>query len=247
MPTMSRAISNSVRARASLCHNTAMTFPPEALPAPWQWLFHAAFAVLFLQSLRHAPWGYLRNREDGNILFASAVVLWLVWQLRTDIPGTEGLEFHLLMATTVTLMFGWAFAFLVICAAQVLVTVQGMAEWGSFAAIVTCNGAVPIAATVGVYALSRRYLPRHFFVYIFVCCFGAGALSMLASRATGMIVLLSGEAHTVFQMQADGYFIMLIVTMFPEAFVNGAIMTMLVVFKPHWVGSFRDRHYLKGK
>lgn len=224
-----------------------MTFPAEAIPGPWHWVFYAAFAVVFIQSLRSAPWDYLGNREDSNILFASAVVLWVVWQLRTDIPAAEGLEFHLLMATTVTLMFGWAFAFLVICAAQALITLQGMAEWGSFAAVVVCNGAVPIGATVLIYHLSRRHLPRHFFVYIFVCCFGAGALSMLASRVAGMAVLLSGEGHTVFQMQADGYFILLPITMFPEAFVNGAIMTMLVVFKPHWVGSFRDQQYLKGK
>lgn len=224
-----------------------MTFPPEALPTPWQWLFHAAFAVVLIQSLRHAPWDYLRNREDSNILFAGAVILWLVWQLRTDIPAAEGPEFHLLMATTVTLMFGWAFAFLVICAAQVLATLQGMAEWASAAAIAVCKGAVPIATTVLIYQLSRRCLPRHFFVYIFVCCFGAGALSMLASRLAGMAVLLSGASHTVFQMQVDGYLIMAAITMFPEAFVNGAIMTMLVVFKPHWVGSFRDQQYLKGK
>lgn len=223
-----------------------MTFPPDAIPGPWQWVFHAAFAVVFIQGLRHAPWDYLRNREDSNILFASAVVLWLVWQLRTDIPAAEGLEFHLLMATTVTLMFGWAFAFLVICASQVLITLQGMADWGSYAAVVLCNGAVPIAVTVLVYTLSRRWLPRHCFVYIFVCCFLAGGLAMLASRLAGMAVLLSGESHSIFQMQADGYFILVPITMFPEAFVNGAIMTMLVVFRPHWVGSFRDQQYLKG-
>jgi uncharacterized membrane protein len=238
----------SARKRQSTVRQSnAMTFPPDAIPAPWQWLFHAFFAVVLVLSLRRAPWDYLRNREDSNILFASAVILWVVWQLRTDIPATEGLEFHLLMATTVTLMFGWAFAFLVVCAAQVLVTLQGMAQWGSFAAIAVCSGAIPIGVTILAYSLSRRWLPRHFFVYIFVCCFGAGALSMLASRLAGMAVVLSGETHSLYELQADGYFVMIPVTMFPEAFVNGAIMTMLVVFRPHWVGSFRDQHYLKGR
>jgi len=224
-----------------------MTFPTELLVAPWVWLFHAAFAAALLQSLRSAPWDYLQDRADGNILFASAVTLWLTWQFRTDIPGTEGLEFHLLMVTTVTLMFGWAFAFLVVSVAQVLITVQGMGEWGSLAAVTVCNGLVPIAATVLIYELSRRWLPRNFFVYIFVCCFLAGAVSMLASRVLGMTVLLTGGRHTWYQMQAEGYFTLIPITMFPEAFVNGAVMTMLVVFKPHWVGSFRDQQYLKGK
>jgi uncharacterized membrane protein len=224
-----------------------MNFPPDALPIPWLWLFHAAFAVLLVQALRHAPWDYLRDRHDSNILIASIVLLWLAWQLHTTIPGSPGLEFRLLMATSVTLMFGWAFAFIVIALAQVLMTLQGAAEWGSYTAIVVCNGAVPVAVTLLVYHLSRRRLPRHFFVYIFVCCFLAGALSMLAGRLVGMAALLSGDQYTFFQLQADGYFTLLPITMFPEAFVNGALMTMLVVFKPHWVGSFRDQQYLKGK
>lgn len=224
-----------------------MNLPAGAIPTLVQWVFHAAFALLLVQSLRHAPWDYLKNREDNNILFAATILLWLIWQLRSNIPGTRALEFHLLMATTVTLMFGWAFAFLAVCVAQILVTVQGTAEWSSYTAIVICNGAIPIGVTLGVYQLARRFLPRHFFVYIFVCCFLAGALSMLASRAAGMAVLLAGPDYTLFQLQANGYFIMLIITMFPEAFINGAVMTMLVVFRPHWVGSFRDQHYLQGK
>jgi len=206
-----------------------------------------AFGAVLAHSLRRAPWDYLRDRHDSNILMASVVLLWLTWQLRTVIPGSPGLEFHLLMATSVTLMFGWAFAFLVIALAQVLMTLQGEAAWGSYTAIVVCNGVLPVAVTLGVYTLSRRYLPRHFFVYIFVCCFLAGALAMLTSRLAGMAVLLSGDHYTFFQLQADGYFMMLPIAMFPEAFVNGALMTMLVVFKPHWVGSFRDQQYLKGK
>jgi len=224
-----------------------MTFPVDVVPLVWLWVFNLMFALVFVQSLRHAPWDYLRDRHDGNILFASIIVVWLIWQLRTTIPGNPGLEFHLLMATSVTLMFGWGFAFLVICAVQLLMTFQGAAAWASFTAVALVNGAIPIAVTVLVYELARRWLPRHFFVYIFVCCFLAGALGMLASRLTGMAVLLSGDDYTVFQLQADGYFMMLPITMFPEAFVNGALMTMLVVFRPHWVGSFRDSQYLKGK
>lgn len=224
-----------------------MNFSQEAIPAVVQWLAHAAFALILIQSLRHAPWDYLKDRDDHNILFASTLLLWLIRQLRTDIPGTEGLEFHLLMATSVTLMFGWAFAFLIICASEILITFQGIAEWNSYTTNLLCNGGIPIAITLLVYKVVRRYLPRHFFIYIFVCCFLAGALSMLASRLASMTILLAGQTHTVFQLHANGYFTMIPITLFPEGFVNGAIMTMLVVFKPHWVGSFRDQHYLRGK
>ena len=103
-----------------------MTPPTAAIPAAFQWFARATFALVLVQSLRHAPRDYLINREDNNILFASIVVLWPIWQLRTDIPVTQGLEFHLLWLPTVTLMFGWAFAFLVICIADILITFQGI-------------------------------------------------------------------------------------------------------------------------
>lgn len=35
--------------------------------------------------------------------------------------------------------------------------------------------------------------------------------------------------------------------MFPEVFVNGGLMTLLVVYRPEWVSSFLEWHYLEGK
>jgi uncharacterized membrane protein len=34
---------------------------------------------------------------------------------------------------------------------------------------------------------------------------------------------------------------------FAEAWLNGAAITMMVVYYPHWVGSFDDSRYLKNK
>lgn len=35
--------------------------------------------------------------------------------------------------------------------------------------------------------------------------------------------------------------------MFGEAFVNGAVITLTVAYKPQWVATFHDRWYLQGK
>ena len=40
----------------------------------------------------------------------------------------------------------------------------------------------------------------------------------------------------------DPWFI--IVMLFPEGFLNGMLMTILVVYRPEWVSSFDDREYL---
>jgi uncharacterized membrane protein len=34
---------------------------------------------------------------------------------------------------------------------------------------------------------------------------------------------------------------------FAEAWLNGAMVTIMVVYLPHWVGSFDDRRYLLNK
>jgi uncharacterized membrane protein len=34
---------------------------------------------------------------------------------------------------------------------------------------------------------------------------------------------------------------------FAEAWLNGALITLMVVYAPHWVGSFDDRRYLLHK
>lgn len=35
--------------------------------------------------------------------------------------------------------------------------------------------------------------------------------------------------------------------MFGEAFLNGAVITLTVAYKPQWVATFHDRWYLQGK
>jgi uncharacterized membrane protein len=41
--------------------------------------------------------------------------------------------------------------------------------------------------------------------------------------------------------------LMIIPMLFPEAFINGALMTLLIVYYPEWVSSFNDDRYLKNK
>lgn len=35
--------------------------------------------------------------------------------------------------------------------------------------------------------------------------------------------------------------------MFGEAFINGGAMSLLVAYRPHWVATFHDHWYLRGK
>jgi uncharacterized membrane protein len=60
-----------------------------------------------------------------------------------------------------------------------------------------------------------------------------------------MTLLLLGFEHASPSQLRDSYLSILPLMMFPEAFVNGLVVTGLVVFKPTWIPSFDDEVYLK--
>ncbi|MDD2815919.1 MAG: energy-coupling factor ABC transporter permease [Thiotrichaceae bacterium] len=220
-----------------------MNFNSSTLPEEWLWIGFALYALILLWALWTADWQRLKDGRDANILFASCVLLWLLWLMSA---GTlRGMEFHLLLATSAMLMFGWQFATLCVSVAQLCLTLTGKADWLSFPLNVLCNGIVPIWMSYAVYWATYTFLPKHFFVYVYMNGFIGGAMAMLASRLTGLGILIFSQVYQWQDLGEQPMFI--IVMLFPEAFLNGMVMTVLVVFRPEWVSSFSDRHYLKGK
>lgn len=220
-----------------------MNFSTQLLPLGWLWAGHLLFFPLLIYAMWHASWRHFLDPNDTNIFFFSCLALFLLWQLGGGI--TAGMEFHLLLVTTITLMFGWQFATIAISIIQLCLTLTGYSDWFAYSLNALCNGIVPIGITYALYWLALVWLPRHFFIYIYVCAFLGGALSMLASRLIGMWILLSSQTYALTDLGDEPLFI--IVMLFPEAFINGMLITLLVVYKPHWVSSFSDKRYLQGK
>jgi uncharacterized membrane protein len=73
---------------------------------PFEWLLgvHLLYAILLAFALLSAPWHHLKCSADAHVFFAASMILWLVWRGGVGITG--GMEFHLLLVTSVTLMFG---------------------------------------------------------------------------------------------------------------------------------------------
>lgn len=220
-----------------------MNFAADFLPNEWIWASHVLYTTILVWALWQAPWHHLKNSADSHVLFGSCVALWLIWHQTAGI--TSGMEFHLLLVTTVTLMFGWPFAILVTSLAQLGLTWEGQAHWVTFSLNAGCNGIIPVGVSYGIYWLSYNFLPRHFFIYIYITAFAGGALAMLASRLVGLWILLNSGTYTLTNLGDEPIFI--IVMLFPEAFINGLLITVLVVYYPQCVGSFSDKHYLQGK
>ncbi len=222
-----------------------MNFPLD-ISSSWLWTANIIYFLFLLAALFFAQWQHLKNPQDANVLFGASILLWMAWRMGGGLNQDVGLEFHLLLATSITLMFGWAYAILCVSVAQLVLTLEGQAAGLSYGMNVLCNGIVPIWITYFAIRIMDRWLPPHFFIYIYAGAFFTGALAMFASRVLGMWVLWGAGVHSYQHLMQD-YAPILPIMMFPEAFINGSIMTLLVVFRPQWVSSFSDERYLRNK
>jgi len=222
-----------------------MNIPFGVLAQSWSIaLWGVALTVLFW-ALKTAPWHKVKGDKVAQRVFGVTVILiYALWSVKASIG--PGLGFHFLGATVVTLMFGWQFALLVFALVITALTLMGGAGWDAWGANFITLAAVPVAVTWIVLLLSYRHLPRHFFVYTFLNAFLVGALSMIVSVVLLSVVLVWGEVISWARLSYQ-FLPMLPMMAAPEAFLNGFIMTILIVNRVEWVSTFTDEQYLKGK
>lgn len=207
-------------------------------------LLTGLYAAVVALAVWLAPWRKLRDGENLNVLLGAVVALMLLWHLSPEVQ--PGLSFHLLGLTAVTLMFGWSFAVLAAMLAQIGVLLNLGGPWHDLVLNGLIAAVVPITLTQIMLVLIRTYLPKHFFVYVLVNGFlTAGIVGTLGGYLATLALVGSG-AYTFAELDQTvlPFFPLMF---FPEAFLNGAIMTVLVAFRPEWVYSFSDEQYLKGK
>lgn len=201
-----------------------------------------AGGVALAFALRGAPWkAWLAGSERQWVWFGSMALLLVVWAMNAGI--TPGLTVRFLLMTALTLMHGWHLA--VVAGALVLLvfSVLGLAEWQAFGANLLCLAVVPALFTAWFHELVHARLPHNYFIYFFVTTFLGSALAFcLASLVRVGLMAASGtlaETHV-----GPEFFAILPLMSFGEAVVNGTLVAMAVIYRPHWVMSFDDRLYL---
>ena len=94
--------------------------------------------------------------------------------------------------------------------------------------------------------LVRALLPKNFFIYVFINAFFTGGAAAVLSALVTALLLVYGSSYS-WETLSHSYLPYFPLMFFPEAVLNGWIMTILVGLKPEWVFSFRDEEYLHGK
>lgn len=207
-----------------------------------QWLITLVlFALILVRALRVIDWQALR-RDNAlqHSLFGAAVVLGFLWQLRAGI--SPGLAIHVFGITVVTLMLGWALAVVAGLLALVITVITGREPLLMFAANGLITVMVPALVSHGIMLWERKRNFRNFFAYIFFCgFFGAG----IAVAAAGLVMCLLLWTSGVYEFHelVHEYIRYLPLFMIPEGFVNGTLVTGLMVFHPERLTTLDQRRY----
>lgn len=222
-----------------------MNIATDLLPLPLNLIGWGLWVLILGWALWVAPWYKVKTDASAQRVFlVTTILIMLLW--RFDASLASGLSFHFLGMTVVALMFGWQFAVVLASLAVLGLTVLGDLGADAMGWNVVLMGIVPASLAWGSWWLAYRYMPRHFFVYTFVNGFLVSALSMVVVVLMSAVVLAQSPLLSEFAIWQQ-YVPMLPMMAAPEAFVNGFVITVLVMYRPEWLSTFWDADYLHGK
>lgn len=200
------------------------------------------YAPLLVWAVSRSPWVELfADRRRQHVLFGTAFALFMLWLVRRDFD--TGVSYHFIGMTAVTLLLDWPLALVGGMCAQLGMVLLGRQDLSA----VGINGlllvALPVLVTHACALQVERMRPRNPFVYIFCSAFLAAALSALLCLLAALGLLWFDGRFAMPEWIEDfvGYLWLII---FPEAFINGMVISALVVFCPEWLETFNRTRYL---
>lgn len=189
-----------------------------------------------------APWRQLMARSYRQHAFWAAVVgLGLFWQLKVDILQVMGL--HPLLMMSVVMIFGLALGLCVGGLALLVGMLFHHEPWPMLALQFCLDVLVPGVAAAGVLKLIDRLPFRNLFVYMLGGGFFGGMLTVQCMAATSWLYVWLLGPEPLLVIVSDHYYLTLLM-MFPEGFMNGALMSTLTVLAPDLVKTYDDHEYL---
>ncbi|HLD68107.1 MAG TPA: energy-coupling factor ABC transporter permease [Pseudomonas sp.] len=203
----------------------------------------ALYVPVLLWAAWRAPWlELISDLRRQHLLFGTVLGLFLLWLVRRDFDS--GLSLHFIGLTAVTLLLDWPLALLAGLAAQCGLLVIGRQDLAALGVNGLLLVVIPVLVTEACSLLVERAKPNNLFVYIFCSGFFPAALAALFCVLAGFAVLWLDGLFVMPPWLGDFAGYLLLVT-FPEAFINGTVVSALVVFYPDWLETFNRSRYLQ--
>lgn len=216
----------------------AQLLSAETLDIGW-----AIYLPIVAWAIWRAPWLELvSDFRRQHLVFGTMLGLFLLWLVRRDFAS--GVSFHFIGMTAVTLLLDWPLAIIVGLVAQLGLCAIGRQDWAAIGVNGILLVLIPVVITELAAIFVERRQPQNLFVYIFCSGFFPAALAAVCSLLLGLGLLWMDGLFPMPPWIEDfiGY---LWLIMFPEAFINGTIVTGLVVFYPDWLETFNRTRYLQ--
>jgi uncharacterized membrane protein len=198
--------------------------------------------LALLLAIWRAPWRLLRADLLRQHALAAAVLgLATFWLLKVHVQ--ELFLLHPLLMMWVVMVFGPSLAIVIGIAAFALnASFVGLYYPGQFVSVLFTI-VVPVCAAVMVLKVIERVQLRNLFVYLLGGGFIGAMVTILAMAGLQLLYIELLGPEPLMVIALDNYYLNLLM-MFPEGFINGAIITLLTVFTPDLVKTYDDRHYL---
>lgn len=190
-----------------------------------------AIALLF------RPWEVLRAPALRAPWLAALVILPLLWAAQMRLPAD--FPAALSGACLLVLMFGWPLATVTLCGVAAAGASLSGADIPHALQLAAWSGVVPASAALAIGMATRRWLPRHLFVYILARAFIGTALATVMAAA--LRAWLGGGAAGA---PAPQIFPAAWLIAWGEAFLTGALTAIFVAFRPQWLLTYSDARYL---
>jgi uncharacterized membrane protein len=197
----------------------------------------AIIAAAALAALAFRPWSTLRAPALRNPWVAAMVILPCLWGAQAMLPAAFPAQ--LSGACLLVLMFGWPLAVLTLLPVAAAGAWLGGGDLARAVELAAWNGVVPATAALAIGIATRRWLPKHLFVYILGRGFLGTALAVSFAGAVRLwLTPPVPGSDAVTQFTANW------LIAWGEAFMTGAFTAIFVAFQPQWMLTYSDARYL---
>lgn len=230
-----------------------LLYPPNALL--W-WIAIVVGGGLFLWSAVTAPWRSLwADNKRQHVYYAGIIALSVLWLPKVTV--WNAIELHPLLITVFTMIVGWR---LTLVAGVAILALREIFSVGiqqlfsgdtslSLSALFRTlpvdyvwNVVIPATWTMVCLAVVNRWYFKNPFTYFWGVGFFGAMLTPSVIGASAWLLTWSTGNYVPEAALAEHFSIFYLMS-FPEGFINGIVATIMTVFYPDLVRTYRDDLY----
>lgn len=206
------------------------------------WCCYVFTGIGLLLALMSAPWRpFFSLRERSMLWLGYWIVVSFVWLLR--IPVNELMAVHLCGLTAAVFIFGWSLTVLLGALAVLSNQIIAPEPWFSVCSHFVLAVLIPVSCAGMVrYAIDRIPVNNLFVFLLGGGFFGAMIVTIVSALMALALFAVLGAWGLRVVVQDNLW--LFAVSMFPEGFMAGAVLTIVTVLWPSLVKTYDEDRYL---